>query len=278
MVEVIAVPAAIKYILWPLVLYIAYCGLLFLLQRHIIFPRYQIPQPAQADLPMAGFEKIWLDTAGGKVEAWFIPAGKSPSPNPQPVVIFGHGNGEIIDYWPEELGKFARLGIGLLLVEYPGYGRSAGNPSEKSVTQTFVAAHDWVTSRTDIDSSGIILLGRSLGGGAVCALARHRPSAALILMSTFTSAKSFAKKFLVPSILVRDPFDNLSVVENYPGPVLIMHGKHDTIIPYSHGKALHAAAKRGEMITYNAGHNDCPPDWDKFWKDVERFLRQNGII
>ena len=271
-------PAAIKYILWPLVLYIAYCGLLFLLQRHIIFPRYQIPQPAQADLPIAGIEKIWFDTAGAKVEAWFIPADGSSSASPQPVVIFGHGNGELIDYWPEELGKFARLGIGLLLVEYPGYGRSAGNPSEKSVSQTFVAAHDWLTSRTDIDSSRIILLGRSLGGGAVCALARHRPSAALILMSTFASAKSFAKKFLVPSILVRDPFDNLSVVENFPGPVLIIHGKHDTIIPYSHGKALHAAAKQGEMITYNAGHNDCPPDWDKFWNDVERFLRQNGII
>lgn len=278
MVEVIALPAAIKYILWPLVLYIAYCGLLFLLQRHIIFPRYQIPQPAQADLPIAGIEKIWLDTEGGKVEAWFIPAGGSSSASPQPVVIFGHGNGEIIDYWPEELGKFARLGIGLLLVEYPGYGRSAGNPSEKSVTQTFVAAHDWLTSRTDIDSSRIILLGRSLGGGAVCALARHRPSAALILMSTFASAKSFAKNFLVPSILVRDPFDNLSVVENYPGPVLIIHGKHDTIIPYSHGEKLYAAAKHGEMITYNAGHNDCPPDWNVFWKDVEGFLIKNKII
>ena len=100
----------------------------------------------------------------------------------------------------------------------------------------------------------------------------------MILMSTFTSAKSFARNFLVPSFLVRDPFDNLSVVKDYPGPLLIIHGKHDTIIPYSHGKALHAAAKRGEIITYNAGHNDCPPDWRVFWKDVEGFLRKKGII
>ena len=271
-------PAAIKYILWPLVLYLGYCGLLFLLQRQIIFPRYQIPRPPQADLSIKGLEKIWLNTEGGKVEAWFIPSGESSSVNPQPVVIFGHGNGEIIDYWPEELGKFTKLRVALLLVEYPGYGSSAGSPSEKSVTETFVAAHDWLTSRADIDNSRIILFGRSLGGGAVCALARHRPSAAMILMSTFTSAKSFAKNFLVPSILVRDPFDNLSVVKNYPEPLLIIHGKHDTIIPYSHGKALHAAAKRGEMITYNAGHNDCPPEWRVFWKDVEGFLRANGII
>jgi hypothetical protein len=259
-------------------LYLTYCGLLFLIQRQIIFPRYQIPQPAQIDRPVAGLEKFWLDIQGARVEAWFIPSDKFPPAVPQPVVIFGHGNGELIDYWPEELEKFTRLGVAVLLVEYPGYGRSTGNPSEESVSQTFVAAYDWLALRTDIDNSRIILLGRSLGGGAVCALARHRPSAALILMSTFTSAKSFAKNFLVPSLLVRDPFDNLTVVENYPGPVLIIHGKHDTIIPYSHGKKLHGAAKHGELITYNAGHNDCPPDWEAFWSDVEDFLRRKGII
>jgi hypothetical protein len=87
-----------------------------------------------------------------------------------------------------------------------------------------------------------------------------------------------AKKFLFPPFLVRDPFDNLAVVKNYSKPVLIIHGRHDTVIPFSHGKALHGAAKQGEMIAYNAGHNDCPPDWKVFWQDVERFLRQNGII
>jgi pimeloyl-ACP methyl ester carboxylesterase len=271
-------PSLLKYIVYPLLFYLAYCGLLFVLQRQIIFPRYQIPQPPQADQQVAGIEKGWLNTDSGKVEAWFIPAGITPSVKPQPVVIFGHGNGELIDFWPEELRKFSGLGVGVLLVEYPGYGRSAGNPTEKSVTHSFIAAYDWLTSRTDVDASRIILMGRSLGGGAVCALARRRPCAAMILMSTFTSAKSFAKKFLVPSFLVRDPFDNLEVVKNYSNPILIVHGKHDTLIPYSHGKTLHAAASQAEMITYNAGHNDCPPDWEVFWKDVEAFLRRHGII
>ena len=243
-----------------------------------MFPRHQISQPLQVEQPIPGLEKWWLDAESGKVEAWFVPAVDSPSVKPRPVVIFGHGNGELIDFWPAEFRGFARLGVSLMLVEYPGYGRSAGNPSEASITQTFVAAYDMLISRKDVDPSRIIFFGRSLGGGAVCALTRHRPSAALILMSTFTSAKSFAKSFLVPPFMVRDPFDNLAVVKNYPNPVLIIHGKHDTIIPFSHGKALHQAAKQAEMITYNAGHNDCPPDWDVFWRDVEGFLRKNGII
>ena len=265
-------PALLKYILWPVILYLAYCGFLFLLQRQIMFPRNQIPQPVQSQPKIGGLEKIWLAIDGGKVEAWFLPPVDAPAKTPAPAVIFGHGNGELIDFWPEELERFTRLGIALLLVEYPGYGRSAGNPSEKSITQTFVAAYDKLTSRKDIDPARIVFFGRSMGGGAVCALARHRPSAAIILMSTFTSAKALAKKFLLPPFLVRDPFDNLAVVKSYPGPVLIIHGRHDSIIPFSHGKALREAAQQGEIIAYNAGHNDCPPDWNVFWKDVEGFL------
>ena len=271
-------PALLKYILWPVILYLAYCGLLFVLQRQIMFPRYQIPQPVQTEQKIGGLEKIWLAVDNAKVEAWFLPPVDTPAKTPAPAVIFGHGNGELIDFWPDELERFTRLGIAVLLVEYPGYGRSTGMPSEKSITRTFVAAYDSLTSRKDIDPARIIFFGRSLGGGAVCALARHRPSAAMMLMSTFTSAKSLAKKFLVPPFLVRDPFDNLAVVKSYPGPVLIIHGRHDSIIPFSHGKALHEAAKQGEMIAYNAGHNDCPPDWNVFWQDVEGFLRKNGLI
>jgi pimeloyl-ACP methyl ester carboxylesterase len=243
-----------------------------------MFPRNQIPQPLNAEIKIAGLEKIWLDTDNGKVEAWFIAPVNLHAGTRAPAVIFGHGNGELIDFWPEELIKFTQIGIALLLVEYPGYGRSAGKPSQKSITQTFIAAYDKLIAREDVDPSRIILFGRSLGGGAGCSLARHRQSATLILISTFISAKSFAKNFLVPPFIVRDPFDNLAVIKKYPNPVLIMHGKHDTIIPFSHGKALHAAAKQGEMIAYNAGHNDCPPDWNVFWKDVEGFLRQNGTI
>jgi fermentation-respiration switch protein FrsA (DUF1100 family) len=71
--------------------------------------------------------------------------------------------------------------------------------------------------------------------------------------------------------------DNLAAVQKYKGPLLIMHGRQDTVIPYSHGKTLKNAAARGTLIAYEAGHNNCPPDWDVFWKDVEAFLRENKI-
>jgi fermentation-respiration switch protein FrsA (DUF1100 family) len=97
-------------------------------------------------------------------------------------------------------------------------------------------------------------------------------------MSSFTSVRSFAPRFLVPPFLVRDPFDNLAVVSDYPNPVLVIHGRRDNIIPYGHGLKLHRAARQGEMITYECQHNDCPPNWRVFWQDMASFLRKADII
>ena len=258
------------------------------MQRQIIFPRSQIPYPSGAENVISGLEKIWLTTYSGKIEAWFMPPlninpskpfpAKPVPAKPAPAVIFGHGNAELIDFCPEELKGFTRIGIGVLLIEYPGYGRSEGSPSQKSISHAFNAGYDYLVSRKDVDPNRIILFGRSLGGGAVCALASNKPSAALILQSTFTSARAFASRFLAPGFLVRDPFDNLSVVSTYTGPVLIIHGKNDDIIPFSHGKALYKKVGNGKMIVYDCGHNDCPPNQEIFRQDIETFLCNARII
>jgi pimeloyl-ACP methyl ester carboxylesterase len=261
-----------KFFVWALSFYFAYCFLLFLFQRQMLFPRDLIDVPTGVAKEISTLEPIWLDMSFGKVEAWFFPAERAHGAGPAPAVIFAHGNGELIDFWPHELKKFTHLGAGLMLVEYPGYGRSQGAPSQASIRETFITAYDRLVERDDVDPARIVLFGRSLGGGAVCLLAAERPSAGLILMSTFTSARSFATRYLAPEFLVRDPLDNLSVVRSYTGPVLVMHGTHDEVIPYSHGVSLYRAAKQGKMIAYNSGHNDCPPDWGIFWKDIEAYL------
>jgi len=236
------VQTVIKYLFGGFLLYVLYCLLLFMMQRMMLFPRGLVGTPPEQTPEVVGLEKIWLNTSGGKVESWFIPpAGRK---KPAPVVIFAHGNGELIDFWPDELKPLAAMGMGLLLVEYPGYGRSQGQPTQKSITEAFVKAYDRVAKRDDVDGSRIILLGRSIGGGAVCALAKQRPSASLILMSAFTSVRSFASKYLVPKFL----FNNLAIVRSYKEPLLIVHGRNDEIIPYRHGIALHKASNEGQMI------------------------------
>jgi len=258
-------------------LYFVYAGVFYLLQRRLVFPRHLLGTSGAGE-HVRGVETLRMDTPSGKVEGWYLPADSGDEGGPAPAVIFAHGNGEIIDFWPEMLREFNRLGLGLLLVEYPGYGRSEGSPSQQSITDAFVAAYDTLVSRPEVDAGRIVLFGRSLGGGAVCALAAQRPAAALLLMSTFTSIRAMARKFLLPGFLARDPFDNLSVVRTYAGPVLVVHGRADTIVPYAHGLELDHAARRSKMITYRCGHNNCPPDWEAFWEVVAGFLRDAGII
>jgi len=258
--------------------YVVYCCVAFVTLREVLFPRSAIEVPLQDPQDIPGVERMWIPTAHGRVEAWFLSPEPIPDDGPAPAVIFAHGNAELIDFWPEILQPFRPLGVGVLLVEYPGYGRSEGSPSQASITEAFTAAYDVLVAREDVDASRIILFGRSLGGGAVSALAAERPSAALILMSSFTSVRAFTSRYRFPGFLIRDPFDSLSVVRSYRQPVLVIHGTRDSVVPYDQGVALYQAAPRGAMISYSMGHNDGPPSWDQFWEDMERFLNEAGII
>ncbi|RIK39721.1 MAG: alpha/beta hydrolase [Chloroflexi bacterium] len=259
------------------VLYALYVGYFFTAQRSILFPRHlnfgrDGPAPA-----VGGLETIWLTTSQGQVEAWYLPPLGDGVTAPAPLMIISHGNAERIDDWVAPVTGLRRMGIGVLLVEYPGYGRSQGHPTQASIGEALVAAYDLIIDHPQVNPDAIILFGRSVGGGAAAALAAQRPSAALILFSSFTSVRALAVSYGLPGLAVRDPFDVLSVVRTYPNPVLILHGQHDRTIPYTHGLALHAAAANGELITYACGHNDCIRDWDRFWEELRPFLTRAGV-
>ena len=170
------------------------------------------------------------------------------------------------------LAHYRKRGVSVLLPEYRGYGRSAGSASQAGITADFIRFHDLLAARKEVDASRIIFHGRSLGGAVVCALAERRKPAAIILQSTFTRFTDMTSKYFVPSFLVLDPFDSLSVISEFDGPVLVVHGRHDSLIPHSHGQALAAAAARGRLVSYDSDHNNCPPDWNDFWAQVDVFL------
>jgi len=269
---------AVRIALWVIALYVVYGCAGFLLQRRMVFPRYLAHAPTEAPALPPGGEILSVRTRAGDVEAWFLPPGSGPTQERSPAAVFAHGNAELIDIWPETLRGLTRLGVAVLLVEYPGYGRSEGSPSERTIADALSAGYDALVARPEVDPDRIVLIGRSLGGGAICTLAKRRPSAALVLMSTFTSIRAMAWRQLLPGFLVRDPFDNLSVVSEYPGPILIIHGAADRVIPYAHGLSLDRAAANSRMLTYRCGHNDCPPNWPAFWIEMEAFLRQSGVL
>jgi pimeloyl-ACP methyl ester carboxylesterase len=189
-------------------------------------------------------------------------------------LLFTHGNGELIDYWPEEFDAARERGVAVLLVEYPGYGRSDGSPSERAITEGVLAAYDWAQRRSHVDRSRIIPYGRSLGGGAAAILARVRPVPAVILESAFSSVAAFASGFGAPQFLLRDRFDSVAALASFKGPVLILHGDRDEIVPPSHARVLAAASPNATLKFLPCGHNDCP----RPWAEVRGFLERNGLL
>jgi hypothetical protein len=129
-----------------------------------------------------------------------------------------------------------------------------------------------------VDRTRIFGFGQSLGGGAICLLAGDRPLLALILESTFSSLDIFAAGYWAPSFLLRDHFDNLDTVEHFPGPVLVIHGREDRLIPWQEGQRLADAAKHATFRLYECGHECWDPEKLPFWKDTEPFLREAGLM
>lgn len=252
--------------------------IVFVLQRKFLFPREAAVQDPGAMSRVRGLVQIWIDTPEGKVEGWFLPAPGASAQRPAPVVIFAHGNAELIDQQAGDLEAYRAMGVSVLLPEFRGYGRSAGSPTQEAITLDFLAFHYWLLERDDVDPARIIYHGRSLGGGAVFALAAKHPPAAMILESTFESARARMKSFGIPGFLCRDPFDNITVIRNLECPILLFHGRNDTIIPHADSVALQAAAKKATLISLDCGHNDLPPDVEAYWEQIESFLRSVDVV
>ena len=251
-----------------------YIGSLLAFQRLLLFPRHavrEVPAPQIAEL-----DTLHIETDEGEVEAWFLPGRGVSVDHPGPLVIFAHGNAEVIDHWAEKLQPYRARGMSVLLAEYRGYGRSAGDPSQAEIVGDYVRFYDLALERSDVDPQRVVFHGRSLGGGVVCGLARERSPAALILQSTFTSVAD-ASPWWAWSALSLDPFDNLACVSELDAPLLVIHGREDTLIPVSHAERLHAAADDATLVLYDAGHNDLPPSNTAYWADIDAFLSASGL-
>jgi uncharacterized protein len=242
-----------------------YAILVLLLQRPMMFPA-----PARAAAPSRSpAERILLDLPFGPVEAFLLmPAGAGP----YPLLVFTHGNGELAQDWIDEFATVPAWGWAALLVEYPGYGGSAGRPSRASIRAAMLAAYDRAAADPRVDRSRIVAYGRSLGGGAATELAAARPLAAVVLESTFTSVAALARRMLVPGFLVRDRFDNLRALATYRGPVLVLHGARDEVIPVTHGRRLASTLPGAEYHELPCGHNDCARPWPIIRSFLDRHL------
>ena len=171
----------------------------------------------------------------------------SPAPGATRAVLFSHGNGEDLRYVHGRLAAFNRLGLSALAWDYPGYGRTPGKPTEKTVYAAAETAFRHLVEERGFAASNIVLCGYSIGSGPSCYLAEKHPDVgALLLLAPFKSAVRVVTRVRV---LPFDPFPNLARVPRTRCPVLVLHGTADGIVPSRHGEAVAAAAgDRGRFV------------------------------
>ncbi len=258
----------VKVITVIAVAYAAMLGLVLLFQpRLIYFPmkgNYSLTPQARG----LAFEAVTLNTDDSeRLAAWWIPAPKSAPA--RGTVLLLHGNAGNISHRIDYARMFFGLGCNTLLVDYRGYGESSGQPSEEGTYRDAKAAWVWLTVTQNVRTPDIVIFGESLGGGPATWLAAQHPPRALILASAFTSIPDLGTE-VYPWIpvrwLARIHYNNLANLERIKVPVLIAHSPDDEIIPYVHGRRLHAAAHEPKaFLELSGGHNEgfvfARPEW-----------------
>src|SRR5262249_15239623 len=144
--------------------------------------------------PALRAEDVWLSLDGGvRVHAWWCPPeGWEPG---QGAVLYCHGNAGNLSHRAESIRRWQeRLNTGVLIFDYPGYGRSTGRPGEAGCRAAADAACDWLLRERGVAPANVLLHGGSLGGAVAADLATRRPYRALVLLGTFTSVADMARR------------------------------------------------------------------------------------
>lgn len=238
-----------------LIIYITLCIAAFLFQRRLIFLPTQgsVPEPRSLGIEA---EKVSIPVSPGvDLCAWWARKGRSPY-----TLIWCHGNAGNIGHRAEEFDDFVRAGLNMLLFDYRGFGESTGSPSAEGVIADTLAVYDYLAAQ-GVSGEKIVPYGRSIGSGPAAVLANQRPIAGLILVQPITSTVAIGKKaypFLPVRLLLREILDNEQEIQRFNGPLMILHGDRDEIVPYAMSQRLLELAGGSEktLVTLKGGdHN-----------------------
>ncbi|MDP1828827.1 MAG: alpha/beta hydrolase [Archangium sp.] len=230
-------------------LYLGLCGLLFVVQRSLLFPA-----PKELATPV-DLERVQIPDGTFVLARW--------APGDGPVVVHFHGNGEQVAHLSWLGQAWAEHGCSFVAVEYPGYPGAPGEPSEESLTAAADAALRHLTGAMKVDRSRLVLEGQSVGTGVAVAMLEKGWGTRLVLLSPYTSLPDVAASvfgWLPVRLLMRDRFDSRSRAGAVKVPTLIIHGTDDEVIPFALGKELSALIPGAKFIAAQGRHhNDL---WD----------------
>ena len=214
---------------------------------------------------------VWIKSDNVKLHGWYF-----PHANPKAIILYLRGNKGNVTYSYKDLIKLHhRLSASVLSFDYEGFGKSEGFPEEKSISKDAKAARDWLAQKEHVQPNNILLFGRSLGGGVAIDLASKFGAKGLIIMSSFLSLAdtiNYHYPILFPRVLMHNQFDSINKIASYHGPLLMIHGNDDELVPLQHGKILFAAANSPKWFIQVNGEQHFDPISNKVYLAMSSFI------
>lgn len=255
--------------------YVSVCTLAFVFQRKLLyFPTKERP-PSVKTLPEVcrGIEEFSVRTEDGVLlQGWHWPAppgGKHAKIN----LLQLHGNAGSRHnrlYWAHHVRS--KLGCGVTLLDYRGYGGSEGSATESGLIKDGKAGIQWAATRAAETGSKLVLHLESIGSAAgINALGKLREEqggetgvAGVVAEGGLSSCVEIAQKlfsFLPLSLLMKDKWDGTCAAAaslDPDMPFMSMHGDVDEIVPLWCGRKLFDSVK-GKKVWKEfkrGGHNN----------------------
>lgn len=231
----------------------AILGMLALFQRHLIYPGAFFARPPEGATRLAppGTTALTLTTPDGERLVGFW---RAPAPGCGVVLSF-HGNASAPEPLAQRFTEGPWAGWGALAIAYRGYPGSTGHPSEEGLVTDGLTAHAAVTERAP--GAPILLHGHSLGAAVAVAVGARAPHLGLYLEAPFDSLHHLVglRYPLVPRLLLRDTYRSDLRLADTTGPVFVVHGLRDGVIPVKLARRLAAlAGPRGHFEAIPGDH------------------------
>lgn len=239
--------------------------------RSLLYPAPPITVP---ESPPPPFEQVLLESGrGDRVHVWYAEGEREEGP----AVVFFHGNGENLATMSAAgtLVQARAVSGALLAPDYPGYGRSEGQPSEESLLAAAEASAAWLAARHP--RRPLVIAGWSLGAAVAVQVAADRDDVAgLVLLSVWTRLDAVAREHFggwLVRLFLREEYDSLAVAPRIDVPVLVIHGERDAIVPVRLGLRLARAFPRQArwLALPGVGHNDLLGQ-PEVWREIDAFL------
>ena len=238
----------------------------------IYFPAKEIDQTPKS-IGLA-YEDVYIKSSGDKkIHGWFVENKDSSN-----VVLFFHGNGSNISDRIPIIKILYQLPASIFMIDYQGYGKSEGMPSEQNLYSDAKASYDYLITQKKYLSSQIVVMGRSLGGAVAVDLASRKDVKGVILESTFSSGEDMAKYmcflFRKPIVWIRSKFDSPTKITLIKSPILIIHSKEDLTIPYQMSQDLYEKANEPKkLLLLQRGNHDYIKDSKEYIDSLKQIVK-----